>query len=100
MRAATVEALTPLALASSPNCLFHASKPTAELPHCAAPALLAIHTSPTKAAMMTVLNFPPLVIQNSFHTPSDEKLARHRCRDEARSRSLALLKIRAIHVKM
>jgi hypothetical protein len=40
MRAATVEALTPLALASSPNCLFHASKPAAVLPHCAAPALL------------------------------------------------------------
>src|ERR1700730_4194774 len=68
MRAATVEALTPLALASSANCFFHASKPAAVLPHCAAPALLAIHTNATKAAMMTVLNCPPLVIQNSFHT--------------------------------
>src|SRR3984893_2391368 len=64
MRAATVEALTPLPLASSANCFFHASKPAAVLPHCAASALLAIHTSAAKAATVTVLNCPPLVIQN------------------------------------
>jgi hypothetical protein len=39
MRAAIAEAPT-LPLASSANCLFHASKPAAVLPHCAAPALL------------------------------------------------------------
>jgi hypothetical protein len=55
------------------------------LPHCAALALLAIHTNATKAAMMTVLNCPPLVIQNSFHTLCNKTLARHPCRDEAPS---------------
>src|ERR1700730_10629600 len=66
MRAATVGALTPLPLASSANCFFHASKPAAVPPHFAAPASLAINTSTTKAATVTVLNCPPLVIQNSF----------------------------------
>src|SRR6202035_5823992 len=66
MRAATVEALTPFALASSANCLFHASKPAAVLPHCAAPALLVVHTSATKTATVTVLSCPPLSIPNSF----------------------------------
>src|ERR1700688_1769413 len=66
MRAPTVEALTPLARASIANWFFHASKPAAVLPHCAALALLAINTSATKAATVTVLNCPPLVIR----TPS------------------------------
>ncbi len=30
--------------------------------------MVAIHTSATKATTVTVLNCPPLVIQNSFHT--------------------------------
>jgi hypothetical protein len=55
MRAATVEALTPLALASLANCFFHGSKPVAVLPHCAALALLAIDMSTTKAATVIVL---------------------------------------------
>src|SRR6266446_4921914 len=67
MRAARVEALTPFPLASSANCLFHASKPAAVLPHCAAPALPVIHRSATKTATVTILSCPPLVIPNSFH---------------------------------
>src|SRR6266404_4790363 len=82
MRAARVEALTPLALASSENCLFHASKPAAVLPHCAAPALPVIHRSATRTATVTVLSCPPLVIRNPFPTPcSRQTLARHPCRD-------------------
>src|SRR5713101_6264266 len=68
MRAARVEAPTPLPLASSANCFFHASKPAAVLPHCAAPALLVIHRSATKIVTVTALSCPPLVIPNSFHT--------------------------------
>src|ERR1700694_2207370 len=67
MRAARVEALTPFPLASSANCFFHASKPAAVLPHCAAPALLVIHTSATRTATATVLTCRPSVIPNSFH---------------------------------
>jgi hypothetical protein len=63
MRAATVEALTPLALASLTNCFFHASRPVAVLPHCAALALLAIDMSATKAATVTALNRQALVIE-------------------------------------
>src|SRR5260221_12088453 len=67
MRAARVEALTPFPLASSASCLFHASKPAAVLPHCAAPALPVIHRTATRTATVTVLSCPPLVIPNSFH---------------------------------
>jgi hypothetical protein len=56
MRAPTVEALTPLPRASIANWFFHASKPAAVLPHCAALALLAINASATKAATVTALN--------------------------------------------
>ena len=56
------EALTPVARASPANCVFRASKPDAVPPHCAALALLAMHTSATKAATASVLNCPPLVI--------------------------------------
>src|SRR5262245_43079302 len=59
------EALTPFARASLANWLFQASKPAEVLPHCAAPASPAVHTSATKAATATVLNWPPVVIQNS-----------------------------------
>src|ERR1700737_133008 len=98
MRAASVEALTPFPLASSANCFFHASKPAAVLPHCAAPALLVIHTSDTRTATATVLTCRPSVIPNSFHAlASDETLARHPCRDEASSPALALVKIRVLH---
>src|ERR1700737_2887890 len=98
MRAASVEALTPFPLASSANCFFHASKPAAVLPHCAAPALLVIHTSDTRTATATVLTCRPSVIPNSFHAlASDETLARHPCRDEASSPALALFKIRVLH---
>src|SRR5215204_5976835 len=83
MRAATVEALTLFPLASSANCFFHASKPAAVLPHCAAPAALAIHTTAAKAATVTALNCPPVVIQNLRPCAPDETLARHLCRDEA-----------------
>src|SRR5258706_14345896 len=62
MRAARVEALTPFPLASSATCLFHASKPAAVLPHCAASALLAIKRSAIKTATVIVLSCPPLVI--------------------------------------
>src|SRR5215203_4601874 len=85
MRAATVEALTLFPLASSANCFFHASKPAAVLPHCAAPASLAIHTSAAKAATVTALNCSPLVIQNLRPFAPDETLARDLCRDEASS---------------
>src|SRR5215208_8545750 len=85
MRAATLEALSLFPLASSANCFFHASKPAAVLPHCAAPASLAIHTSATEAATVTALNCPPVVIQNLSAFASDETLARHLCRDEASS---------------
>src|SRR5215208_4523775 len=95
MRAATVEALTLFPLASSANCFFHASKPAAVLPHCAAPASLAIHTSATKTATVTALNCPPVVIQNLTLFASDETLARYLCRDEASSPALAVFKIRA-----
>src|SRR5829696_6154293 len=94
MRAATVEALTLFPLASSANCFFHASKPAAVLPHCAAPASLAIQTSATKAATVTALNCPPVVIQNLRPFAPDETLARHLCRDEASSPTLAVFKIR------
>src|SRR4051795_8424230 len=68
MRAARVEALMLFPLASSANCFFHASKPTAVLPHCAAPTLPVIHRSATKTATVTVLSCPPLVIAKSFHS--------------------------------
>src|SRR5215510_6327598 len=58
----------PFPLASSPNCVFHASKPAAVLPHCAAPALPASHTSATKAATVVVLSCP-LVMENSHSRP-------------------------------
>src|SRR6266516_4358931 len=94
MRAATVEELTPLPLASSANCFFHASKPAAVLPHCAAPALLVIHTNATKAATVTVLNCPPLVISELPSHPlhQTKTLARHPCRP-----ALAPFNIRALH---
>src|SRR5262245_37285466 len=53
-------------LASSANCLFHASKPAAVLPHCAASALPPIHASAAIAATVIALNCPPLFIRNSF----------------------------------
>ena len=45
-----VEALTPLARASPANCCFQASKPAAELPHCAASACEFRHANMAKAA--------------------------------------------------
>src|ERR1700730_8963816 len=91
MRAARVEPLTPFPLASSANCLFHASKPADVLPHCAAPALLVIHTSATKNKTVTVLNCPPSVILNSFRTLCVRRmLPRDRYPDEASSPALAL----------
>src|SRR5580693_3782911 len=101
MRAVTAEALTPLPLASSANCFFHASKPAAVLPHCAAHALLAIQMSATKAATVTVLNCPPLVIQNSFRTDCTRRnagspsLLRRGVIADSRA-----FKIRALHIKM
>src|SRR5262245_10728194 len=68
LRGPTVAALMPFPLASSPNCVFHASKPAAVLPHCAAPALPASHTSATKAATVVVLSCP-LVMENSHSRP-------------------------------
>src|SRR5688572_4881939 len=65
MSAAMAEGPT-FPLASLANWLFHASKPADVLPHCAAPASPAVHTSALKAATATVLNGPPVVIQNSF----------------------------------
>src|SRR5215211_7496040 len=65
MSAVTAEALMPFPLASSANCCFHGSKPAAVLPHCAAPALLAVHAS-AKAVAAMIWSCPPLVIQNSF----------------------------------
>jgi hypothetical protein len=44
MSAVMVDEVTPLACASPVSCLFHASKPAAVLPHCAALALPLIHT--------------------------------------------------------
>src|SRR5258708_39673709 len=98
MRAPMVEALTPFPFASSANRFFHASKPAAVLPHCAAPALLVIHTNATKTATVTVLSCSPLVIANSFHTLCIRRNAGSPCGDEASSPALTLFKIRARHV--
>src|SRR5215211_3538208 len=61
MKAPMVEALMPLARASSANCLFQASKPAAVLPHWAALAVVAMHPSAAKAATATILNCLPLI---------------------------------------
>src|SRR6516225_8691785 len=70
MRAPIAEAPTPLALASSANCLFHSSKPALELPHCAADASLVnqdivIHESATATPTVNRLG---LIILISLHT--------------------------------
>src|SRR5260370_40995434 len=61
----------PFPLASSANCLFHPSKPAAELPHCAASALLAINGSAIRIATAMVLSCPPLgiceLLSHSLH---------------------------------
>src|SRR5215217_7102777 len=61
MKAAMVEALMPLARASSANCLFQESKPAAVLPHWAALAVVAMHPSAAKAATATILNCLPVI---------------------------------------
>src|SRR5262245_42149613 len=53
MRTAAVEVLMPLPLASLANCCFHASKPAAVLPHCAALTWLARHMSATRKITIT-----------------------------------------------
>src|SRR4051794_23853622 len=52
--AARPEALTPLARASSTNCLFQVSKPPAPLPHCAALAAPAMQTPASIVSARTV----------------------------------------------
>ena len=65
----------PFARASSANCVFHASKPAAVLPHCAASALLTVPM--TRAAKTIVLNCPLGTIVSSLYAfPSGEALAR------------------------
>src|SRR5215469_16887859 len=56
----------PFALASSANCLFHVSKPAAELPHCAASAFGLRHASAVRAAKVAAVSRPLLLISNSF----------------------------------
>ena len=56
LRAATADALTPLARASPANCFFHASKPAAVCRTVRALALLAMHTNATTATTLAVLN--------------------------------------------
>jgi hypothetical protein len=56
----------PFALASSANCRFHASKPAAVLPHCAAFASAPRHASTANAAKAAAAVFLPLIMQNSL----------------------------------
>jgi hypothetical protein len=57
---------TPFALASSAKLLFQASKPAAELPHCAAFAFAPGQTSSANTATAAIENLLPFVIQNSL----------------------------------
>src|SRR5947207_1139879 len=94
MRAAMLEALTPLLLASSANCLFQPSNPPAVLPHCAAPALLAIDMSATKAVTVIALNRQRLIIENSFQNSLRQTKRAHR-----RSRSAVPVACTALSVR-
>src|SRR5215468_4310966 len=68
MSAAIVGALTPFPVASPAICVFHASKPAAVLPHCAATASLVNPMTVTMIATVPVVSWLRFVMPNSFRT--------------------------------
>lgn len=66
MRAAIAVGPMPRVLASSANCLFHASKPADVLPHCAARACPVIDASASKTTTVTIFSCLPWDIVISF----------------------------------